>query len=100
MSIFEHVLVSNGIICGPLLLLDALVLASLAVLLSISLRRRAAASRNLLPRLAAAADGGGADLLAELTRGDRSFLGQAVAAGVARLPLGIEEARHAITSRL
>jgi biopolymer transport protein ExbB len=96
---FRHMLVSNGIIFGPLMLLLALVLAGLILYMIFGLRRGRALGRELMPRLSEAA-GAGPERLAELTRDDRSFLGQAVAAGIARLPHGLEEARHAVATVL
>ena len=94
-SFFWHVLASNGIIFGPLMLLIFLALVALILSMTFGLRRGKAVSRGLMPQLTEAA-GAGLERVAELTRKDRSFLGQAVAAGVARLPHGMEESRHGV----
>jgi biopolymer transport protein ExbB len=74
--------------------LAALGLVGLVLWLTFQLRSAQTLGRGLLPRLEQAV-GVGPDRMAELARGDRSFLGQAVAAGAARLPAGLEEARRA-----
>jgi biopolymer transport protein ExbB/TolQ len=93
-SLFWHVVLSHGIIFGPLMFLAALSLLCLVLWLMFQLRSARTLGRGLLPRLDQAA-AVGPDRIAELARGDRSFLGQAVAAGAARLPAGLEEARRA-----
>jgi biopolymer transport protein ExbB len=93
-SFFWHVFVSNGIVFGPLMLLLSVALLALVLYILVGLRRRKALGCDLMPRLQEAA-GADPQRIAELTRGDRSYLGQAVAAGVERLPHGLEEARHA-----
>jgi len=96
-SLFKHMLVSNGILFGPLMMLLALALTGLILRLAFGLRRGQALGHGLIPRLDEAA-GAGPDRLAELTRGDRSCLAQALVAGMARLPQGRDEARHAVST--
>jgi biopolymer transport protein ExbB len=95
-NLLSYLVQSLGYVFGPLLLLDAIVLAVLVVLLGVSLRGRRAVPRGLLDQ-ARDLPAAQADALVELGRRDGSFLGQMLAAGAARLCYGLEEARRAAT---
>jgi biopolymer transport protein ExbB len=94
-TLFDYLLRSDGFIFGPLLMLNALGLLILVVWLALGLRTGQvipSAFRNSGPVSPGAS--GTATLLAQGSAG-RSLLGQALNAGVGRLPLGLPEARHA-----
>jgi biopolymer transport protein ExbB len=98
MNILSYLVQSLGFIFGPLLLLDAIILAVLIGLLAVTLRQRRAVPDQLLRRANAIPPAQAAGALADLGGADGSLLGQMLAAGAARLRYGLAEARHAVAN--
>lgn len=96
-SLGMHFLASNGLLFGVAFLIMAFVLAGLFLSLAWRLRRRKAFTSHQLGRLTEAAATGSVDRMSELVRDDASYLGQALRAGLARMPYGLEEARRGMS---
>jgi biopolymer transport protein ExbB len=95
LELMLFLLQSNGLIFAVVMMLATLALLALVLALMVGLRPGRAVNAGVLRRLTEAA-GSGPAALAEQARGESSYLGQTVSAGVSRLPHGLEEARYAI----
>jgi biopolymer transport protein ExbB len=98
--LFQHLATSAGIVFGPLLLAVSFGLVVLIVLLAAELRLRVAIPLNLVQETREALARGAIAEALDAAAGDRSLLGIALAAGLARLPRGLGEARDAIGNSL
>jgi biopolymer transport protein ExbB len=99
-QLFQHLATSAGIVFGPLLLAVSFGLVVLIVLLAAELRFRVAIPPNLVDDVRAALATGTTQEALDVASADRSLLGIALAAGLARLPRGLGEARDAIGNSL
>jgi biopolymer transport protein ExbB len=86
---------SEGYIFGLLLFLMTVALASLVVLLALTLRRGRSIPPRFVREVTEQAGRREFGQLVERSRAERSFLGQVVAAGMGRLGYGLDEARRA-----
>jgi biopolymer transport protein ExbB len=99
-QLFQHLATSAGIVFGPLLLAVSFGLVVLVVLLTAELRFKVAIPLNLVDDVRIALASGATQEALEAAAADRSLLGLALAAGLARLPRGLSEARDAISNSL
>jgi biopolymer transport protein ExbB len=99
-ELFQHLATSAGIVFGPLLLAVSFGLVVLIVLLAAELRLGVAMPLGLVHQIREALAKDGTALALEAASDDRSLLGVALAAGLARLPRGLGEARDAISNSL
>src|SRR5262245_57329123 len=94
-NIFVHIAVSAGPVFGPLLLIVSIILVSLIVLLFMDLRMSVAVPGGFVDDFADLVNRRQFKQAFDMCREDSSFLGRVMAAGMARLQYGIEDAREA-----
>ncbi len=99
-QLFEHLATSAGIVFGPLLLAVSFGLVVLIVLLAAELRLGVAMPLTLVHEIREALARGATTEALDAAGADRSLLGIALAAGLARLPRGLRESRDAIANAL
>jgi biopolymer transport protein ExbB len=93
-NLFTHIIRSAGIIFGPLLLATSIGLVALIVLLALDLRMSTAIPPGFLEEFADTVNKRRLQDAFELAKNDRSFLGRVLAASMARLKYGLEDARE------
>jgi biopolymer transport protein ExbB len=99
-QLFQHLATSAGIVFGPLLLAVSFGLVVLVVLLAAELRFNVAIPLGLVHEIREALARGAIAEAIEAAAADRSLLGVALTAGLARLPRGLSEARDSISNSL
>jgi biopolymer transport protein ExbB len=93
-NLVKHIVKSAGPIFGPLLLLISVGLVALIVLLAMDLRLGTSVPPDFVEEFTETINKRRFKEAFELARGDSSFLGRVLAAGMARLQYGIEDARE------
>jgi biopolymer transport protein ExbB len=94
-DMFTHIVQSAGVFFGPLLLLVSLGLVTLIVLLAMDLRMGHAIPPAFVDEFAEIVNKRQFKQAFDLCKNDASMLARVLAAGVARLPYGIDDAREA-----
>jgi len=93
-SLFKHIIKSAGPIFGPMLLIISIGLVALIVLLAMDLRMGTSVPPDFVEEFTDTINKRRFKEAFELARGESSFLGRVLAAGMARLQYGIEDARE------
>jgi biopolymer transport protein ExbB len=93
-SLIKHIIKSAGPIFGPMLLLISIGLVALVVLLAMDLRMGTSVPPEFVEEFTDTINKRRFKEAFELARSDNSFLGRVLAAGMARLQYGLEDARE------
>jgi biopolymer transport protein ExbB len=93
-SLIKHIIYSAGPIFGPMLAVISLILVALIVLLAMDLRLPTSVPPEFVEEFTETINKRRFKEAFELARTDSSFLGRVIAAGMARLQYGIEDARE------
>lgn len=99
-NIVVHIIESAGIVFGPLLLIVSIALVALIVLLSLDLRMAVAIPPGFVDEFTDTVNKRKFKEAFEMARGDNSFLGRVLTAGMSRLQYGLDDAREAANNML
>lgn len=99
-SLIWHLITSVGIVFGPLLAIISLLLVTLVVLLFLDLRMGVAIPPGFVDEFTDTVNKRRFKEAFDLARGDSSFLGRVLTAGMSRLQYGLEDAREAAANML
>jgi biopolymer transport protein ExbB len=94
-SLFLHIIKSAGPIFGPILLLVSISLVTLVVMLAMDLRMSNCIPPDFVEEFTDAVNKRRFKEAFEMARGETSFVGKVLAAGMGRLQYGLEDAREA-----
>lgn len=99
-NIVVHIIESAGVVFGPLLLLVSIALVALIVLLALDLRMAVAIPPGFVDEFTDTVNKRKFKEAFEMARGDNSFLGRVLTAGMSRLQYGLDDAREAANNML
>lgn len=99
-NIVIHIIESAGVVFGPLLLIVSIFLVALIVLLALDLRMSVAIPPGFVDEFTDIVNKRKFKEAFEMARGDNSFLGRVLTAGMSRLQYGLEDAREAANNML
>lgn len=99
-NIIVHMIESVGWVFGPILLAVSVALVALIVLLALDLRMAAAIPAGFVDEFTDTVNKRKFKEAFDMARGDPSFLGRVLTAGMSRLQYGLEDAREAANNTL
>src|SRR4029077_9650694 len=99
-NLFWHIVISAGIVFGPLLLLISIGMVALIVLLAMDLRMGVAIPPGFVEEFTDTVNKRKFKEAFDLARNDNSYVARVLTAGMGRLQYGIEDAREAAYNML